>query len=435
MLVIKKTLLFMKKSSTYIFLIAAFIAMAGSLIFVWYQTNQVQVANDVLQGESDSRTTRTITTLTEQLLKDPENLKLAIALSDAYLQKIRETGDASLYLRIEQILDTIASTNDDNGEVLAKRAEIANGRHDFTQGLKYIEQALTQNPRSPSYYGIKTDSEVELGRYSEAEESLQKMVDLKPNFSSFSRVAYQRQLHGDVEGSLEAFKAAISAGSIHPENIAWALVESGKLRMSTDVLAAELDFENAIDIYPQYAPALEGLARVAFKNGNKKEALTYYTRAFETLPVAAYATALGNFYLVEGDQVKAKQQYALAELAYLDSKGINVDLEYSLFLADHGDAKKALERAQAAYETRQSIYTADAYAWALQKNGQSIKAEAYIKEALSLGGHDPGILYHAAMISKANGNSELYASYLNRARALDEVASVEYSEALNSNNL
>ena len=420
----------MKKLNTYFFLFAAVFAIAISFIFVWYQSTQV--VSDELSGDSNSRTSLSIAALSEQLEKDPENLKLTIALSDAYLQKIRETGDVSLYLKIEQALDKISKDKDTAGAVLAKRAEIANGRHDFVQGLAYIKEALQKTPQSASYYGIKTDSEIELGKYADAEISLQKMVDLKPNFGSFSRVAYQRQLHGDREGALEALDSAISAGSIYPENNAWAHTEAGKLRMSSDVEMAKRDFTKAIAIYPAYAPALEGLARVAFIQGNKEAALSYYSRAFETLPVAANATALGNFYMVEGNQGKAKQYYALAELAYLDSKGTNVDLEYSLFLADHGDAVKALERATSAYEIRQSIYTADAYAWALHKNGQSVKAEKYIEEAMSLGGYDSGILYHAAMVAKANGNIEISNGYLSRARELDEVASLVYSQALNN---
>ena len=419
---------YMKKLNTYFSPLAALIAILSSLLFVWYQSNQVE--RNELSGDVNDRTTVSITTLSDQLEKDPENLKLAIALSDSYLQKIRETGDATLYLKIEEVLDRVGSDKDVRGEVLAKRAEIANGRHDFVQGLAYILEALALNPQSASYYGIKTDSEIELGKYDDAERSLQKMVDIKPNFSSFSRVAYQRQLRGDREGALEALAAAISAGSIFPENIAWALTESGKLHMSSDVAMAKRDFTKAIDIYPTYAPAYEGLGRVAFIEGDKEASLANYLRAFEILPVATNAIALGNFYEVAGDEVKAKQYYALAELAYLDSKGTNVDLEYALFLADHSDVVKALTLAQAVYETRQSIYTADAYAWALYKNNQSAKAEQYSNEALFLGGHDTGILYHAAMITNANGNAEASTTHVKRALELDESASLLYSQAL-----
>jgi tetratricopeptide (TPR) repeat protein len=384
----------MKNSNPLIFIFVATVAVITSLLFIWFQMKQ---------AEQSGRENSSLILLEEQVAREPKNLNAGIMLSHAYLQNIRETGDMTRYVAIEQILDTLESAHPEDSEINAMRAEIANGRHDFRKALAYITKAVNQNPQHASYQGIKSDSELELGMYDEALATLQVMVDLKPNFSSFSRVAYQRELHGDREGALMALESAISAGSSYPENIAWAYVESGKLRLLSDRSAATQDFSHALELTPEYAPALEGLGRVASIEGEKEKELEYYLRAFKKLPIAPYAIALGNFYDVEGDAEKTSQYYALADLTFREAKDTNVDLEYSLFLADHGDITKALLLAESAYRNRPSIFAADAYGWALFKNNRHQEAEIYSTESLRLGGHDAVLLNHAGHIKEALG--------------------------------
>ncbi len=409
-------------SSNSLFALMALFAIVGSGVFVWLQIKQAK--SDTTLAVT-SKAQESIATLEEKLAEDPNNIVVALSLSELYLQSIRETGDARLYEKIEAVMQaaTLASTTD--ARILAKRAEVANGRHEFKEGLALITQALLLDPQSAAYYGIKTDAEIELGMYEEAQASLQKMVNLKPNFSSYTRIAYQRELNGDKEGALEALAAAITAGSSYPENLAWAHVESGKLLFKNDNPAAENQFKQALTVYPDYAPALEGLGRVAYANGKKEEALQYFNNAFDTLPIAQYATTLGDYYTLEGDAAKAAQQYALAHLAYKDSKGVNVDMEYALFLADHGDPVESLVRAKRAYEARPSIYGAHVYAWALYKNNKLRDAEANITEALRWGEHDPTILAHASVIFATNNKPKEAEIFLQKAKNLSSYGTLK----------
>ena len=418
----------MKTHSTIVIAFIGAFALLASLFFVLYQVHSVKQEAPVLTATSTLD--RSILLLQNQFEKDPKNTQAAVGLSEAYLQKIRETGDISYYEKIQKLLDTAEQYAKDNSEIFATRAEVANGRHDFKAGLNYITQAIAKNSEVSAFYGIKSDSEVELGKYDEALDSLQKMIDRKPNFSSFSRVAYQRELHGDRAGALEALTAAVSAGSTHTENSAWAYAEMGKLLVKENPEKARGYFRRSLQIFPNFAPALEGLGRIAFAEKKSKEAESYYVQAFASLPLAQYATALGNFYGSEGKQGKADQQYALAELAYKNSIGVNIDLEYSLFLADHGDPKEALTHAQSAYAARPSVYGADAYAWALLKNNRVAEAQKYITEALRLGENDPMILYHAGTIAEAAGKIDKAKEYFKKALYLDQYASIYYSKSL-----
>ena len=109
------------------------------------------------------------------------------------------------------------------------RGALALARHDFAAALQHGTRALALDPENARYYGIVGDAQIELGMYEEAIDSYQEMVDRKPDFASFSRVAYARELYGDPEGAIEAMEFALQAGSGTPENVAWAHVQLGNL--------------------------------------------------------------------------------------------------------------------------------------------------------------------------------------------------------------
>ncbi len=76
------------------------------------------------------------------------------------------------------------------------------------------------------------------------------MVTKKPELSSFNRVAYIREIYGDIDGAKAALVSAISAGSSFSENVAYSQVELGKLYMRNDLAKAQSSFEEALQTYP-----------------------------------------------------------------------------------------------------------------------------------------------------------------------------------------
>ena len=165
-----------------------------------------------------------------------------IALASLYLQKIRETSDSSYYQRIESLMDSAEKVDSKDGDIFAIRSSISMGRHDFKSGYIAIQKALRLNPNRPAYYGLRGDSEIELGKYDAAVTSFQTMVDKRPDFNSWSRIAYIRELNGDVIGAKSSLNQSIGSGSTYPENIAWAYVELGKLDLRDNPDAATHDF-------------------------------------------------------------------------------------------------------------------------------------------------------------------------------------------------
>ena len=60
---------------------------------------------------------------------------------------------------------------------------------------------------------------------------------------------------------------------------------------------------------------------------------------------------------------------------------------------------EALTLATREHETRKDIFTCDALAWALFKNGHTDEAKKLIAEALRTGSKDTRINYHAELIN------------------------------------
>jgi tetratricopeptide (TPR) repeat protein len=365
----------------------------------------------------------------------PPLVKPYITLASLYLQKVRETSDSTYYSKINGLMDTATAINPLDGDIPAIRSSVAMGRHDFQTGKKYALDALKINDHTAVYYGLNGDADIELGQYQDAVGSFQKMIDIRPDFSSWSRIAYIRELNGDIPGALIALNEAISSGSNYQENIAWAYVERGKLEMRSDLDAATKSFTTALLVLPTYTQAMEGLGKVAFAKKDIPEAKRQFGNAYAGLALAQYAVDLGDVAAYEKNDTEASQDYALAQVAFTTSiqGGVNTDLEESLFLSDHNlDLPQAVQMAKRAYIARPSEYGADYLAWALYKNGQQEEAAHLTNKALILGEVDPLILFHQGMIALAYKDKVRAKEYLTKAYVLNPHFSIQYADTLTS---
>ena len=370
--------------------------------------------------------------LQQRIRENPKDFEAHINLADAYLQKVRETGDPSLYTKAEDLLDEAQKLDGQSPELFATRGTLDLARHDFRAALEHGTRALAYDPESAHYHGIIGDAQIELGMYDEAIDSYQEMVDSRPDFASFSRVAYARELYGDPEGAIEALQFALQAGSGTPENVAWAHVQLGNLWFTSGNLQEALKaYGLSTRIVGAYAPALAGQAKVAAARGDLEQAATLYRQAFNRMPLPEYAIALGDVYAEMGDRRKAEEQYELIQSMdkLLRANGVDTDLEIALFYADHDmNLQTSLQRARAAYDARPSIHAADTLAWRLYKTGDYKEAQKYSSAALKLGTRDPLMLFHAGMISKALGHGEQARAYLQQAIDLNPHFSLLYAD-------
>ena len=412
----------------------AVLAVVAALVFMRGESpadQRIELPFDFRQTAGTS-TDGLISSLQQQIRANPKDFDAHIELANAYLQKVRETGDPTLYTRAEALLDEAQKLQPRSPELFATRGTLALARHDFAAALGYGTQALASDPKSASYNGIVGDAQVELGMYDDAIDSYQEMLNDRPDFSSFSRVAYARELYGDPEGAIEAMEYALQAGRGTPENVAWAHVQLGNLWFGSGNLEeAEREYGRSTETVSAYAPALAGQARVAAARGNLGLASKLYEQAFNRMPLPEHAIALGDIYARMGQKDKAEAQYELVQSMdkLLRANGVNTELEVALFYADHDmDLKTSLEKARSAYRGRKSIHAADALAWTLYKTENYKEAQKYSGEALKLGTRDSLKLFHAGMIAKSLGQKVRAREYLQQAIDLNPHFSLLYAD-------
>lgn len=366
---------------------------------------------------------RSISSAQAVIEKSPDDPRGYNQLSVAFMQKARETGDFSFNARAEEALKHSFRVAPNNYEGIKLEAAVQLNFHRFAEALQTAKRAQVVNPRNHDVYGAMVDAYVELGDYKNAVDAAQIMVNLRPDTSSYSRISYLRSLHGDTKGAIEAMRmAAESANVQNSESVAWCRVHLGDELMNDGKLKeAEYEYDRALFYFPDYHLALAAKARARYAAGDTENAVTFYKRAVERVPLPEYIAALGDLYAKLGRADEAKQQYQQVEfIEKLGADGGTYSRQLALFWADHDirldDALAAAERERAA---RSDIYTSDVLAWCLYKKGRFEEAKTAIDQALRLNTRDARLLYHAGMIALANGDKEKGADYLKRALAIN----------------
>jgi tetratricopeptide (TPR) repeat protein len=353
-------------------------------------------------------------------------------LGHAYLQKVRESGDPSYYPKAETLFRQALDADAGDVDALVGLGTLALARHEFAQALDWGEQARQHDPAHAAAYGVIGDAQIELGRYDDAVETIQAMVDLRPDLGSYARVSYMRELMGDRDGALAAMEQAATAGSGYAENVAWVHVQLGNLRFDGGYLdAAAHDYAAALAAMPGYAAAVAGQARVAAARGDLDEAVALYQQAVQTIPLPEFVVAYGETLDAAGKHDEAAAQYALvAAIQQLQrANGVNTDLELALFTADHGrpqDLPRAVEQAQAQVAERPSVVAWDVLAWTLYRGGDLDGAADASREALRLGTRNALMHFHAGMIAAARGERDEAIALLEDALAINPFFSVRY---------
>jgi tetratricopeptide (TPR) repeat protein len=371
---------------------------------------------------------QTIEQLQERIRRNPDDPGAYAKLGLALIQRVRETADPTLYARAEQAFAEALRRDPQSLDALAGQGSLALSRHTFADALRYGEQAREINPYRAEIYGIIGDAQIELGQYEAALDTIQKMVDTRPALNSYSRASYLRELQGDTAGAIDIMRRAVGAGVPGSENMLWAQVQLGHLYFNSgDLERAEQAYSEALQLRPDYLYAFAGIARIDAARGNYKQAIAQYRRIVKTLPLPEFVIALGDVYEANGQPSEAKRQYDLVHaMQQLNaSAGMDVDLELALFDADHtsagngADQASVVERAQASYQRRPSIYGADALAWALYQHGQYAEAWRYSQLALRLGTRDAAMHFHAGMIALALGDRAGARQLLDQALAIN----------------
>ncbi len=360
-------------------------------------------------GPSISSAANQIQQLEQTVRDQPENVDALSQLASGYVQRARETADPSFYPLAETAVRRALSVEPENTQALLVDAGLALSRHDFAGARTIGSRVEATEPSLVATYAVETDALVELGRYDEAAAAAQKLADLHPDFAAYSRISYLRELHGDIDGAINAMTQAIAAGSAVKQDVVWARVLAGNLYLTKgDIDGAEGQYRQAEATLPDDPQTHAGLARLAIARGDDASAERHLRRAIELRPLPEYVILLGDLLSAQGRESEANQQYDLVrvEEALFAANGVDTDLELALFDADHGTAPEdTYTRALAAYQRRPTVFAADTVAWAAFKAGHLDEGMGYVRLDKRLGTRDPRLAFHAGMIERAIGDA------------------------------
>lgn len=416
-----------------ILLIGAIIISLKKLDNTQKETSLMRLNNFPTVTLTRQKNDRLIGRLEESLRRDGETPKLLVTLGNAYLQHVRETGEYGFYRKAEKAFQKVLDNPETAyAEAMAGMAEICLGRHQFDKAYLWAQKAQQRLPDRAIIYGLMSDAEIELGRYEQAVQTIQKMVDLRPDLSSYSRVAYARELHGDTDGAIEAMLQAVKAGLPGVASTEWCRVQLATLYFNKgDLERTEAGYQQALYYVPGYPYGLAGMAKVRTVQKHYAEAIDFYQSAIAAAKIPEFWAGLGQVYSLMGDTGKANEHFELA-WKFLESErdnGIDPDLELAMLGLKIGRIPaEILALAQRAYASRPTILAADVLAWTHYQNSDFETAHKVMQQALRLGTNDASLHYHAGMISYRLGQLQDAKNHLQKALAINPYFSIQGAE-------
>jgi tetratricopeptide (TPR) repeat protein len=338
--------------------------------------------------------------------KNPKKADPWINLGNAWIQKARASYDPGYYLNAEACADICLSMDENDKLALGLKSVVALNQHRFAEAKRIAGRILELDSEQPLAYGSLCDAAFELGDLELAAKSAQRMLDIKPNLPSYSRVAMLAWYYGKTADTKRLSALAIDAGRDpkDPEPQAWQLVQTALYFWHEgDYEGADAGCDQALVLVAEYPPALVCKARVALAKDDPKRAAGYLRSAHQHSPLVETAWLLSEAEEAAGDAAAAAKAREAAE-----KDGKKTDpLTLSRFWSTRNEhTDEALALVEEELKTRGGVMTKDAHAWALYRAGKIPEAKVAIAEATKYGTPDARLYYHAGAIRMAAGETK-----------------------------
>ncbi len=346
--------------------------------------------------------------------RDPKDPVAWSGLAQAEIERARTTLDTGrLDAAGKALRRSLALRPEDNYAAVTGKGQLANARHEFTEGRAYGLRGTRMAPERPGGYGVLADAEIQLGHYRAARTAVQRMLDLAPTAAAYSRAAYDLETHGRVRDAAVALRRAERSAET-PGETAFAEARLGELAWSQgEVVRAQRHFRRAVRVVPGHPYGASGLARVHAAHGRTDRALALYDRLAARTPLPQFLAEATELRLAEhpggqrGKRVGAGQHAALeAQLKMVRDQGGTVDPHLALYEADHGDPGRAVGLLRDEWKRSRGVIVADALGWALHRAGHDEEALTYARQAARTGWKSALFRYHRGAIEHALGRPE-----------------------------
>ena len=146
----------------------------------------------VSRSTSRAELDATIESNRQKVASNPGDGAAAVQLADALMRAARVKGDAGLAIEAEHVLR--ATLKHSSSDYLARRmlSVVYLSQHRFAEALTEAKTAQKLRPNDAWNYAIAGDALLELGRYEEAFDSFDRVMEHRPDAGAYARVAYAR---------------------------------------------------------------------------------------------------------------------------------------------------------------------------------------------------------------------------------------------------
>jgi len=333
-----------------------------------------------------------------------------------FVAKARESFDAGFYKLAEQCAFALNARQPHCAEALLLRGHILQNLHRFAES-EVIAHELVAARGLAFDFGVLGDALMEQGKLDEAIAAYQQMADLKPDSQAATRAAHIRWLKGDLAGAIEMMQLAADAvGTRDSENAAWTFTRLANYRFQIGERAeAQSICANALDLRPNYPPALLLRGKMLLDQGKAIEAIESLRAAEKQNPLPEYQWALRDALNAAGQAAEASE----VEARLLRTGAATDPRSFALFLATRGgQSTLALRLAREELATRADVFTHDALAWAQFAAGDFPAAQQSMNRALAEGTQDARLFLHAAIIAAQAGQTNVAENYFQKSSAL-----------------
>ena len=297
----------------------------------------------------------------KQLQENPNNPDAKLNLAQLYIREARVTGEHGHYYpaalqMCKEILQEENLSKDLEFRTYMIKAGVQLSLHEFAMALETGKKALALNDQNAQIHGVLVDAYVELGDYENAVSHSDKMISIKPDLRSYSRISYLREIHGDVEGAKKAMKLAVDAGYPGYDETAWTMLTLGDLyKQYGESDKAKIIYETILTERENYPFAIAAIADVHYSMGDLETAEKMVKEAINIIPEIGYYVQLAHIYKDQGrteelDKIKPE---IFAMLADDEASGHNMNLEYvDIYKTLFVDKEKAMSYALTEYKKR-----------------------------------------------------------------------------------
>tara|TARA_R110002096_G_scaffold386418_2_gene580417 strand:- start:134539 stop:135825 length:1287 start_codon:yes stop_codon:yes gene_type:complete len=413
----------------------------GLVIFLSLKLEKKDIvkSNDYLsilsQNSSSTKDQKEIEFWNQKLKIDSNCTACKLKLASVWSKKFREKASINDLLKADSILQTSLDQKLGITSIYQQLASISISRHNFQESWKYAQLALEEGEKKERSHFLLFDAALELGKYGEAEDILQKLKD-KNSFNYLLRASKLEDKKGDLDQAIQLMEKGLEKTKGNDELFVWAISNLGDMYgHAGEIEKSYMAFLQALAINPNHSHSKMGLAWIAYSHdGNPSIAQEILIKTYSYKPDP-------QIKLMLAEMAEYEKNYELAELILQDYYDIISQAKYGfmyskyLILIDaEKDSEKAVARSLIEINRRASPEIYDLLAWSYFKNDELKKALKIAEEHVLGKTFEPEVLYHLGLIYKEAGENsksqELLEEALESEFELGPMMSLEIKKAL-----